>query len=321
MQQTNNDGTRTVEVRWNKNSAQNKSDTQQNLSKHERVAAYCRVSTYLDDQVDSFELQRQYYLNLIQNTQEWDLVEIYADRGITGTQRNTRPGFQRMIQHCEEGKIDRILCKSISRFARNTIDMLNTIRYLKDRNIRVIFEKEAIDTLSIQSEFILSTIAAIAQDESRSISENMLWSFKKRFESGVPVFKRILGYDIEKNENEAIIRINESEADIVREIYSLALVGKGYTQIARIMEAKGYYTANGRLNWTVDLVRGILTNERYTGDVLCQKSYTLDYLTHRHKRNNGKMPQYLIENYHIGIISKELFQEVQTLINNRKRRS
>ena len=310
-----------VEIRWAQASGGKQAGSECTTSRHEHVAAYCRVSTDLDDQTASFQLQKKFYVNLIRSTPNWDFAGIYADEGITGTQRGLRPGFQRMIRRCEKGKIDRILCKSISRFARNTIDMLNVVRELKSKNIRVVFEKEGIDTLSLQSEFILSTIAAIAQDESRNISENMRWAFKKKFENGVPVFRRILGYEIERGKDGIVISVNEGEANIVREIYSLALSGNGYSQIARAMTEKGYRTVKGNARWTTDSVRGILKNERYTGDVLCQKTYTPDYLTHRCKRNNGQRPQYLIENHHAGIVSRKTFQTVQSLMqNNRKKR-
>lgn len=286
------------------------------LGKYIRVAAYCRVSTELDEQIESFEMQEQYYTRLILSRPSWKLMGIYADKGISGTQRKQRIGFERMIRHCEEGKIDRIICKSISRFARNTVDLLETVRKLKQLGIGVIFEKEGIDTLSIESEFILSTIAAIAQDESRSISENMTWSFKKRFQQGIPVFKRILGYNIEKKGVKKVITINEKEAAIVREIYDLKLKGMNYTDIARLMIKKGYKNIRGNNEWSFDLIKGILTNERYTGDVLCQKTYTENYITHKTKRNNSAVKQYFIENHHPPIISREMFNKVQELISS-----
>jgi DNA invertase Pin-like site-specific DNA recombinase len=308
-----------VEVRWGQSAEKKHIGGHPEHLKTIRVAAYCRVSTDLDEQADSFELQKRYYCRLIKNTPGWRLAGIYADQGITGTQCSQRTGFQRMIRHCEEGKIDRIFCKSISRFARNTVDLLETVRILKEQGVGVVFEKEGIDTLSIQSDFILSTIAAIAQEESRSISENMIWSFKKRFQQGIPVFKRILGYNIEKHGYEKAITINEEEAAVVREIYDLALQGMGYTAIARIMMRKGYKTVEGRSEWTTDSVRGILKNERYTGHVLCQKTYTANYLTHKTIRNKGERQQYLIENHHPAIISQETFENVgKLLFNNQK---
>ncbi len=306
-----------VEVLWEPPPIQMQKDDPKDFKKT-RVAAYCRVSTDLDEQTESFELQERHYTRLIMNTPGWRLAGIYVDQGITGTQRIQRIGFQRMIRHCEEGKIDRIVCKSISRFARNTMDFLETVRMLKELNISVVFEKEGIDTLSVQSEFLLSTIAAIAQEESRSISENMGWAFKQRFQSGIPVFKRILGYDIQGKGCEKEILINEKEAAIVREIYRLALEGMGFTAIARIMMKKGYQTVSRKNEWTLDSVKGILVNERYTGDVLCQKTYTADYLTHKCLRNKGEKQQYLIENHHPAIIDYETFEAVQRMISKNK---
>jgi len=307
-----------VEVLWDPPDEQPQSRDEIKISSVVRVAAYCRVSTELDEQTDSFELQERYYARLITNTPGWRLAGIYADQGITGTERRQRVGFQRLIRHCEEGKIDRILCKSISRFARNTLDLLEIVRQLKDLGISVIFEKEGIDTLSVQSEFLLSTIAAIAQEESRSISENMTWSFKKRFQRGIPVFKRILGYDVKGRGIDKIISINEKEAAIVREIFSLALDGVGYTDIARIMMQKGYKTLDGNTEWTIDRVKGILKNERYTGNALCQKTYTANYLTHKTIRNKGEKQQYFIENHHPPIISREIFEAVQNLFKGKQ---
>ncbi len=182
------------------------------------------------------------------NTPAWRLAGIYADQGISGTQMIHRTGFQRMMRHCNEGKIDRIICKSISRFARNTMDLLDSVRELKELGISVIFEKEGIDTMAVQSEFILSTIAAIAQEESRSISENMTWAFKKRFQQGVPMFKKILGYDVSGRGKDRKISINEAASGVVKEVYDEFLKGKGYTEIARLMMSKGYKNLGVKVN-------------------------------------------------------------------------
>lgn len=316
MKQENYSNSDKVQVIW-KQADENNQESQTQEQKQIRVAAYCRVSTELDEQTNSFKLQEQYYTRFINKNPNWRLAGIYSDQGITGTARNKRTGFQRMIRHCEEGKIDKILCKSISRFARNTTDLLDTVRNLKELGIGVTFEKEDIDTLSVQSEFVLSTIAAIAQEESRSISENLMWSLEKRFKKGIPNFYRILGYNIEKDGKERIITINAEEANIVREIYELALKDVRYTAIVRIMIEKGYKTAQGKSEWSSSTVSAILKNERYTGDALCQKTYTTDYLTHKKKINNGERKQYLIENHHPAIISHELFNEVQDIITKK----
>lgn len=310
-----------VEVLWDKTKYTGLDNKEEKVAKVLRVAAYCRVSTDLEEQNESFEMQEKYYTRFILNNPGWRLAGIYADRGISGTQKSQRIGFQRMMRHCEEGKIDRIICKSISRFARNTMDSLDSIRSLRAWGISVYFEKEGIDTLSVQSEFLLSTIAAIAQEESRAISENMGWAFKKRFEKGVPVFKKILGYDVSGKGANRKIKINKKEAKVVKEVFNEALTGKGYTEIARIMMAKGYAQLNGKTEWTIDTVKGILTNERYKGDVLCQKTYTADYLTHKTVRNNGEKKQYYIENHHPAIIDSDLFDEVQSILARGKAKS
>lgn len=288
------------------------------LVKPLRVAAYCRVSTELEEQNESFEMQEKYYTRLIMNTPAWRLAGIYADQGISGTQKIHRTGFQRMMRHCNEGKIDRIICKSISRFARNTMDLLDSVRELKELGISVIFEKEGIDTMAVQSEFILSTIAAIAQEESRSISENMTWAFKKRFQQGVPMFKKILGYDVSGRGKDRKISINKPEARIVKEVYDEFLNGKGYTEIARFMMSKGNKNLGGKSEWTLDTVKGILTNERYKGDVLCQKTYTENYLSHKTLRNKGEKKQYYIKNHHQEIIDRDVFDKVQNIIGSTK---
>jgi site-specific DNA recombinase len=310
---------RKVKVLWNSSIKQIPKLSGVKKGGQMRVVAYCRISTELEEQAESFDLQERYYTRLITNTPGWRFAGIYSDRGISGTARSQRIGFQRMLRHCKEGKIDKIFCKSISRLARNTGDLLDTVRQLKEINVSVFFEKEGIDTLSEQSEFLLSTLAAIAQEESRSISENMAWSFKKRFQQGIPVFKRIMGYDVCGKGDEKTININEEEAAIVREIYQLALDGLGYKAIARKMMQKGYKTFEGKDEWSTDRVKGILKNERYTGDVLCQKTYTSDYLTHETIRNNGDQQQYLIENNHPAIISHETFEEVQKFFLKSKR--
>jgi DNA invertase Pin-like site-specific DNA recombinase len=304
---------RLVEIRWeppeDKMIANDKSLQKRIL----RVAAYCRVSSFVDQQMDSLEIQKRHFMKLIQDNQEWVLVGIYMDNGITGTDRTKRMGFQRMIRHCEEGKIDRILSKSISRFGRNTAEVLEVIYNLKEKNIGIYFEKENIDTLSQTSEFVLSTIAAIAQEESRSISENTSWAIKKKYLQGEPNLNRILGYDISIISGKREMIINEEEATIVREVFELAAEGIKHTQIALIMRQKGYKTFRGLSEWSHSNIRSILTNEKYTGDVMCQKTYTPDYLSHDRIMNDGEREKYLIENHHQPIISHELFKKVQDL--------
>lgn len=284
-----------------------------------RVAAYCRVSSELDRQMDSLEIQKRHFMTFVHNAPDLELVGIYIDQGITGTDCTKRLGFQRMLRHCDEEKIDRILCKSISRFGRNTTDVLKTINHLKDKNIGVFFDKENIDTLSQTSEFVLAALAAIAQDEIRSLSENLKWSQKKRFQQGTPIFRRILGYDVKQTGGEIIISINEEEAVIVREIFALALQDMGQKTIAAQMTKKNYTTARGKSEWAGHMIKAVLSNERYTGDALCQKVYSTDYLSHQLKVNKGERQQYLVENHHPAIISHDIFNEVQGLFGDHKK--
>ena len=284
-----------------------------------RVAAYCRVSTDLDKQMDSLAIQKKHFKSRVHNAPDWQLVGIYTDEGVTGTNISQRKGFKRMLRHCEEGKIDKILCKSISRFGRNTADILNAINSLKEKNISIFFEKENIDTLSINSDFVLSTIASIAQDESRSISENVKWSLKRRFQQGQPSFVRIIGYNVERTLEGKIISINQEEAAIVQEIFDLFLQGVTQTKITLIMMENGYRTVKGKREWDKHMIRNILSNEKYTGDVLCQKTYKPDYLSNKRKKNNGERQQYLIEGHHPAIISHETFEKAQLLLSLNRR--
>jgi len=308
-----------VQIIWDPRGKENEQQKEQIETRPLRTAAYCRVSTDLGEQEESFEFQERYYARLISNTPGLILAGIYSDKGISGTGRRHRVGFERLLRHCEEGKIDKILCKSISRFTRNTVDLLDTVRHLKEIGVGVVFEKEGIDTLSMQSEFILSAIAAISQDESRNIADNMAWSFKKRFQQGIPVFKRIMGYDVAGKGAYKTITINEKEAAIVKLIYTLALEGTGYKAIAERMMKEGHKTFDGKREWTIDRVKGILENERYTGNVICQKTYTANYLNHKTVRNRGERPQYLLKNHHPAIIKQEVYDEVQKIIKSRER--
>lgn len=278
-----------------------------------RVAAYCRVSSYSDSQEDSLENQTVHYTRYIRANSNWRFIGIYSDQGKTGTKIDSRSGFQRLIRHALEGKVDLILCKSISRFARNVIDALDTIRLLKENGVRVIFEKENIDTASMQSEFIITLLGAIAQEESRSISENIKWAHTKRFQRGAAIFIRILGY--QKNDKKEWIVVKE-EAEIVKEAFTKYLEGLTISEIARSFISKGYKKVNGRTDWSYAIIRDMLKNEKYVGDVLCQKTYTKDHLSHEAKKNDGNKNQYLITNHHEAIIDRATFQKVQEKLSN-----
>ena len=279
-----------------------------------RVCAYCRVSTEEEMQMNSLENQTIHYTNYIRNNADWMFVGIYSDRGKSGTKRVHRAGFNKMMRHALEGNIDLILCKSISRFARNVMDTLEAIRVLKENGIRVIFEKESVDTGSMESEFILTMLSVVAQEESRMISENLSWAHTKRFSSGKPLFTRILGY---KKVNGVPWTIDLEEAKIVRETYDLYLAGYSLVAIARKFISKGYKKPNGRIDWKDSNIKSILSNERYVGDALCQKTYTKDYLTHETKVNNGERPQYYISNHHEPIVDRKVYDRVQRILEKK----
>jgi site-specific DNA recombinase len=275
-----------------------------------RVAAYCRVSTDSEEQASSYEIQIEHYTNYIKKNKEWELAGIFADDGITGTNTKKRDEFNRMIEECMAGKIDMIITKSISRFARNTLDCLKYIRQLKDKNIAVFFEKENINTMDSKGEVLLTIMASLAQQESQSLSQNVKLGIQYRYQQGeVQVnHKRFLGYT--KDENKQLV-IDPEGAEVVKRIYREYLEGASLLQIARGLEADGIYTAAGKAKWRPETLKKILQNEKYIGDALLQKTYTVDFLSKRRVKNNGIVPQYYVENSHEPIIPRELFMQVQ----------
>ncbi|SKA92247.1 Site-specific DNA recombinase [Clostridium sp. USBA 49] len=281
-----------------------------------RVCAYCRVSTDTEEQLTSYEAQVTYYENYIRSKPEYEFAGIFADEGITGTNTKHRVEFNRMIEAALAGQFDMIITKSISRFARNTLDCLKYVRLLKEKGIGVYFEKENIDTLDSKGEVLLTILSSLAQDESRNISENSRWGIVRRFQQGkVRVnHKRFLGYD--KDENGELI-INEQEAAVVRRIYDEYLGGLGYKSIALKLEAEGIRNGSGKVKWHDSNIKQILTNEKYMGDALLQKTITVDFLTHKRVKNKGEAQQYYVEDSHPAIISKEAFQKVQEEIERR----
>jgi DNA invertase Pin-like site-specific DNA recombinase len=282
-----------------------------------RVAAYARVSTDSDEQLTSYEAQVDYYTRHIQSNPEWEFVSVYTDEGISGTNMKKRDGFNRMIAHALDGKIDLILTKSISRFARNTVDSLTTVRKLKEKGIEIYFEKENIYTLDAKGEVLITIMSSLAQEESRSISENVSWGKKKSMQDGkisLP-YKRFLGY--EKGENN-LPKIVEAEAKIIREIYALFLEGTTIRNITRHLTEQGILTPSGKEKWSVSTVMSILSNEKYKGDALLQKTYTVDFLSKTIKKNDGEVPQYYIENSHPAIIDPKTFNLVQIEIEKRQ---
>lgn len=278
------------------------------LPSKKRVCAYARVSTGSELQGESLENQVTYYENLIKSNPEYEFVEVFADRGITGTTDN-RPEFQRMIELARAGKIDLIITKSISRFARNTAIMLETVRELKELNVEVRFEKENINTLSGDGELMLTILSSFAEEESKNISQNTKWAFIKKFQRGEMVLntKLFLGYD--KDEFGELV-VNREEARIVRRIFSDYLAGKGVFTIAKELNDEGIPTIKGG-KWQESTILQILKNEKYKGDAHLQKYYTPDYLMHRTFKNNGEVDSYYIEGNHPPIVSNEMWEKVQ----------
>ncbi|SDA29548.1 Site-specific DNA recombinase [Ruminococcus sp. YE71] len=284
--------------------------------KQTRVAAYCRVSTDQDEQQNSYQVQISYYTDYINRNPEWCMAGIFADEGISGTQTKNRTQFGRMIRKCRQGKIDLILCKSISRFARNTVDCLGYIRELKSLGIGVIFEKENIDTLNMTSEFIISLYGSFAQAESESISKNVTWGIEKQFREGKVRYNMstVLGYRMGDDGKPYIV---EEEAEIVREIFKMYLDGMTLNTIAEILTAKGAKRRNGSSEWQKNNIRVILRNEKYVGDAILQKTYTKDCITHKRLINYGDRTKYLIHDCHVPIIDRDTYNRVQQEIARR----
>lgn len=276
-----------------------------------KVAAYARVSTNTDEQYTSYEAQVNYYRKFIQEKNDWEYTNVYADEGISGTNTKRRTEFNRMISDALEGKIDLIITKSISRFARNTLDTISFVRKLKDKGIEVFFEKENLWTLDPKSELILTIMASIAQEESRSISQNVTWGKRVSFQSGKVSFayKSFLGY---KKVNDKLV-IDDDEAVIVKMIYRMFLVeGKSASGIASHLTTHNIKTPMGKsTKWMKNTIDSILRNEKYKGDALLQKKYTINYLNHTLVKNNGQIPQYYVENNHPAIIDRDMWEQVQ----------
>lgn len=275
-----------------------------------RVAAYCRVSTDSLEQINSYNAQKTYYTQYITARPDWKLVGIYADEGISGTSRRNRTAFNRMIDACRKGKIDLIIAKSLSRFARNTVDCLEAIRMLRGLGIGVIFEKEQINTLTETSEFMLTLFSGFAQAESESLSKNVAWGHRKSMEAGnahIP-YSVTLGY---RKGADGKIEIDPEQAQIVEQIFRLYLAGSTLEGIKNALERSEIRTPTGKTIWSIGTIRNILGNELYIGDALRQKTYVTDCISKKTKKNNGELPMYYIRDHHPAIISRELFQQVQ----------
>ena len=279
-----------------------------------RVAAYCRVSTEDESQQTSYTTQKAFYTRMITGHMEWTLADIYADEAISGTSRAKRKGFNRMMDDAQAGKMDYIVTKSISRFARNTVDTLNCVRQLRQLNppVGIFFEKENIDTLDATGELILTILSALAQDESRSISDNIRWSIQKKFQRGEAMvdLNRMLGYD-KGPDGEWLI--NPVQAEIVRYIFERFVCGVSSNSIAKELNAMGKKTARGSI-WRADAVLYILRNEKYVGDCESQKTVTKNFLTHEASINNGEAPKYYVADHHVGIIDRLTWDKVQAML-------
>lgn len=282
-----------------------------------RVAAYCRVSTDSDEQATSYEVQVEHYTEYIQKNPDWEFAGIYADDGISGTNTKKREEFNHMIDDCNAGTIDMIITKSISRFARNTLDCLKYIRQLKDMNIPVLFEKESINTMDAKGEVLITIMASLAQQESQSLSQNVKLGLQYRYQQGKVQINhnRFLGYTKDADGN---LIIDPEQAEIVKRIYREYLEGLSMDKIAAGLERDGILTGAGGKRWHTSTINKILRNEKYIGDALLQKTYTTDFLNKTRVKNNGLVPQYYVEGNHEAIIPKDIYLQVQEELVRRR---
>ena len=279
-------------------------------NRKQRVAAYCRVSTDSEEQLNSYEAQKTYYTQKIEENPDWEMAGIYADKGLSGTSLKKRGEFNRMIAACKRGRIDTILTKSLSRFARNTVDCLEIVRMLKSHGIGVIFEKENINTLTESSEFLITLFSGFAQAESESLSSNIQLGIRMAMKEGKVNFhyRSMLGYQRGADGKPEIV---PEEAEVVRRIYRRYLEGCSEGQIQRELTQDGIATAKGVKAWSHQIVHNILTNEKYAGDALLQKTFTTDCISKKVKKNTGELPQYYIKDNHPAIIPRDIYQRVQ----------
>lgn len=281
------------------------------MKKLKRVAAYARVSTGKDAMLHSLAAQVSYYSELIQRNPEYTYAGVYADEGLSGT-KESRPEFQRMLKDCRDGKIDRILCKSISRFARNTVTLLETVRELKALGVSVYFEEQNIDTMSGDGEFMLSILASFAQEESRSVSENCKWRVRKKFEQGIPTGFGMYGYTVKNGS----FNIVPEEAEVVQRIFRMYLDGMGSVRIMKALIADNIPAPEGGL-WNASVIMMMLRNEKYAGDLLLQKFFTNNHIEKKQCFNRGELPQYFVAEDHEPIIDRKTYDAVQAEIARR----
>ncbi len=290
------------------------------IIKKQRVGAYCRVSTDSDEQMNSYDAQRKHYKNMIESNSDWELVDIYADAGISGTKMDKRDEFNRMISDAELGKLDLIITKSISRFARNTVDTLEVVRKLKNLDVAVSFEKENINTLTMNGEMLLTILSSLAQQESESLSQNTKMGLKMKMQRGELVgYQGCFGYDYDKETKQIVI--NDEEAKLVRYIFDKYTSGVGGYVLAKELTEMGVKTKRGYTTWHDTTILGILKNEKYIGDVMMQKTFTVDPISKRRLDNFGEEQKYYIKDHHTPIISREQFEEVQNILAKRSKHS
>ena len=284
-----------------------------------RVAAYCRVSTEEEEQLSSYEAQKAYYTDLIMSNKEWTMAGIFADEGITGTSARKRPEFLRMIRQCKQKKIDLILTKSISRFSRNTVDCLNYIRALRTLGVAVIFEKENINTLKAESEIMITLLGAFAQAESESISANVRWGIRQAMREGRVrmYYEKLYAFDMSKDGELIIV---PEQAVVVKDIYRQFLLGASLREIKRKLENEQVPNKAGEIHWTIETIRKILSNEKYCGDVLMQKTFITDCISKKVVKNTGQLPMYLIQNHHEAIVDRQTFDAAQAEFSRRTKR-
>lgn len=285
--------------------------------RQKRVAAYCRVSTDSEEQLTSYTNQMKVYTEMINANKEWEFAGLYADEGISGTKADKRPQFKKMIDDCYKGKIDYIITKSVSRFARNTVECLKYVRILKSMGIGIYFEEQQIDTLKTDSELYLVIYAGFAQSESESISKNITWTYRKKFEEGSPVFqyKKLLGYRRGADGKPEIV---PKEAEVVERIYTMYLAGSTPEVISKTLQAENLEFENKHFTFTKQMIVSILQNEKYSGDSILQKTITVDPIDKVRKKNEGEAPMWLVENSHPAIISREMFNKTQEELSRRR---
>ena len=288
--------------------------------RQKRVAAYCRVSTDSEEQLVSYANQKKVYTEMIGSRKDWCFAGLFADEGKSGTRADKRPEFNKMINACLARKIDYIITKSVSRFARNTVDCLDYVRMLKSKGIGVYFEEQQIDTLKTDSELYLVIYAGFAQSESESISKNIIWTVRNKFEEGIPVFmyKRFLGYRKGADGEPEIV---PSEAAIVEQIFNLYLAGETVDNISKMMKAEHYQIPGKNISFSKGMIMSMLANERYCGDAILQKSVTVDCIEKKRKKNTGEAPMYYVQNSHPAIIDRITFNKVQEELARRRAKS